>query len=102
MDRKPLDRVSFTLGDEEFSLMPAQLHRLNEWLAEAAARIDEINRQAGRGPLVDMLSARGKVYTGVTGGNLGFTFVPTPLGTVIRVRDSITGAEIDLSDYDTW
>lgn len=102
MDRKSLDRVNFTLGDDEFSLTPAQLHRLNEWLVETSARIDAINRQAGRGPLVDMLSARGKVYTGVTGGNLSFTFVPTTLGTVIRVRDSITGAEIDLSDYDNW
>jgi hypothetical protein len=49
-----------------------------------------------------MLSAQGKVYTGVTGGNLSFTFAPTTLGTAIRVRDSITGAEIDLSDYDDW
>lgn len=41
-------------------------------------------------------------YTGAIGGSEVFTFCHTSLGTVAKVKDELTGKEIDLTDYDSW
>lgn len=36
------------------------------------------------------------------GGRFTYMFTPTSLGVVITVRDNITGAEINVTDYESW
>ncbi len=43
-----------------------------------------------------------KVYTGAIGGRYTYSFTPTSIGLVVKVKDAITGEEIDLTDYDMW
>lgn len=39
---------------------------------------------------------------GASGGRYRFVFIPTRLGTITQVQDIITGAKLDLTDYDSW
>lgn len=36
------------------------------------------------------------------GGQFTYSFTPTSLGDVVKVKCGFTGQEIDLSDYDSW
>jgi hypothetical protein len=42
------------------------------------------------------------VYYGAIGGGLTYTFHGTSLGTVLVVKESISGEEIDVTDYESW
>lgn len=64
-----------------FQLTEEQRKKLNEWLANRPQK---------------------KAYTGAIGGRYTYTFTPTGLGTVVKVKDAIVGDEIDLSDYEHW
>ena len=39
---------------------------------------------------------------GTIGGGYTYSFTPTSIGVIVKVRNTVTKAEIDLSDYDTW
>lgn len=41
-------------------------------------------------------------YYGATGGGLSYTFIPTSLGTIITVKEAITGKELNVSDACDW
>ena len=48
------------------------------------------------------MKTRPTKYEGCSGGRYVYTFRPTSLGLVTRVRDDITKEEINLSDYENW
>jgi hypothetical protein len=39
-------------------------------------------------------------YHGAIGGAYAYCFIPTGLGSVVKVKNTVTGDEIDLTDYD--
>lgn len=39
---------------------------------------------------------------GAIGGELTYSFTPTSLGTVVKVKHGLTYNELDLTDYDSW
>ena len=39
---------------------------------------------------------------GAIGGRYRFVFIPNSLGCIVQVQDIITGAKLDLTDYDSW
>jgi hypothetical protein len=41
-------------------------------------------------------------YTGAIGGRFSFIFIPTSIGTVVIVTDSISKTELDATDYESW
>jgi hypothetical protein len=41
-------------------------------------------------------------YYGATGGGLTYSFIPTSLGTIITVKETITGKELNVSDALGW
>lgn len=41
-------------------------------------------------------------YHGAIGGAYTYSFTPTSLGCVVKVRNSMTGDEIDVTDYEAW
>ncbi len=43
-----------------------------------------------------------KGHYGAIGGGYTYSFIPTGLGVIFKVKNNLTGAEIDLTDYDSW
>ena len=41
-------------------------------------------------------------YAGAIGGRLAFSFIPTSIGLVCKVKDAISNTEFDLTDYGSW
>lgn len=64
---------------ETFSIDDEQLKKLDQWMA-----------------------AKTKKYTGAIGGRFTYSFHPTSLGVIIKVKDEVDGSVIDLSDYLDW
>lgn len=77
----------------EFKLTEIQMEKLNNWLVRVNATAASISPD----PVIPNLP-----YYGAIGGGLIFSFLPTGLGTIVLVKETITGEEIDLTDYDAW
>lgn len=39
-------------------------------------------------------------YTGAIGGRFTYSFTPTNIGLIIKVKDNVDNTEIDVTDYD--
>ena len=86
---------NFVIGDEE-------LAKINPWLDSLFDKQMEVLRKE-LGKSFDRQTKGGtRLYTGCTGGNLTYSFTPTSLGTVVKVKEALTGEELDLTDYDLW
>lgn len=48
------------------------------------------------------MESRPPKYEGASGGRYVYSFCPTSLGLVVKIRDEITKEEIDLTDYESW
>lgn len=64
---------------ESFLINNEQMKRLGQWMAD-----------------------KPKKYTGAIGGRFTYSFHPTALGVIIKVKDEVDGSEIDLSEYQDW
>lgn len=64
-----------------FSLDKDQLDKLNEWQKTVIEKAKDIT---------------------AIGGRFTYSFTPTGIGEVVKVKDWITNEEIDLTDYDSW
>jgi hypothetical protein len=45
---------------------------------------------------------RDEAPTGAIGGRYTYSFTPTSIGIVSKVKDEVTGDVLDLTDYDMW
>lgn len=72
-----------------FTIPKDKLDALGKWSEEQDAVI--AGRQGDTVP-----------YYGAVGGELTYSFTPTTIGLIIKVRHAMTGAEIDLTDWDGW
>jgi len=68
---------------QAFRLDPDQARRADEWIRAQQRRKRPTDPPA-------------------TGERFSYRFVPTSIGTVVKVRDELTGEELDLSDYENW
>jgi hypothetical protein len=106
--------ASFNDGDERvangenmrFELSDDQVKKIEVWRAECAKKSVEIQMaDPPKGVSMDILKCSwesGYAYGGAIGGSTTFLFTPTSLGVVVKVRDSFTGEEIDVTDYEDW
>lgn len=62
-----------------FSLDKEETDKLNQWLEKLPSSPE-----------------------GAIGGRITYSFTPTNLGVVIKVRDEVTKQEIDLTNYEAW
>lgn len=84
----------------KFELNEAQVAALEAWKEEIYAKGVEIQK-AKHGEadwLYQTCWESGYPYTGAIGGSLAFTIVPTSIGDLVTVRDSVTGMVLDLSE----
>lgn len=83
-----------------FALNEQQVDRLNEWIRGVHVRAAEKQKTTQSDTAVP--SPPRLPYYGAIGGGYTFSFVVTSLGIVCKVREAITGEELDLTDYDEW
>lgn len=86
----------------DFVIEGAELEKLEAW--------NELHLKAEH-PEGDTRFGGGKEpYTGAIGGRLGYTFIPTGLGVIVKAYCGLCyrkdpkpeTAECDLTDYDSW
>ncbi len=72
-----------------FSIPTNKIGQINAWQKEQHRKNAE--RQGRDNP-----------YYGAAGGVFTYEFTPTNLGTVIVIKDGLSGEFLDITDYDMW
>lgn len=91
----------FTINDEEQKV-------INDWLESLKPEIMAIQRKSyeAQGELEyynTHLSLDGKYpYYGACGGGITYKFIPTSLGTILVVEETITKKELNVTDALGW
>ena len=83
---------------EQFS--EKQKEKLSEWAKEQDNIILE-KQKLSTDPMIREMAKSGAYY-GATGGAFTYSFTPTSLGTVMKVKHGLTNNEIDLTEYSEW
>ena len=86
----------FSKSCRSFSLNVAEAKCIDEWVESLRSEI-----MAKQGKKYDEISP-GEPYYGATGGGLTYSFTPTSLGTILVVKESITGKELNVTDALRW
>lgn len=86
-----------------FSVSEKQQERLNTWLKEQ----EKILLKKQKATMLEEdylhLTNNGEYpYYGAIGGGIEYIFVPTSIGTALRVKFMSSGQEINLTDYENW
>ncbi len=88
----------------KFEVTPEQQKKLDEWLKDVYSRA--VNKQIEETKEPNEFHRfcwdNGVPYTGTIGGGLSYIFSPTSIGLCLTVKESLTGEEIDLTEYDLW
>jgi len=92
-----------------FNLSAAESQKFVEWREAVNKRAAEKQLEASAKRGADALSETKRLqkmsrgpYTGAIGGSVTFSFTPTTIGTVAKVKESITGEELVLTDFSDW
>lgn len=84
-----------------FSLNMAEQAVVDEWLAELRPEILAMQKQRYKDD-ASVALMQDEVYYGATGGGLTYSFIPTSLGSVIVVKEAITGKELNVTQALDW
>lgn len=91
----------------QFGLTEEQEKKLSIWVTEIRDKAIEKQKQEIKETNEFYSTYKqcwelGFPYSGTIGGSLTYSFSPTSIGDVVVVKDSHTGEEIDLTEYDMW
>lgn len=87
----------------KFEISLEKLSEIAKWLEEINTKALEKQKENLTEEEYDYLTLNGKfLYTGAIGGNITYSFTPTSLGMVIKIKEAITEEELDITDYDSW
>lgn len=81
---------------QNFNLLNAEVDVIRKWVESLLPEIMAI-----QGKKYDDISP-GQPYYGATGGSLKYCFTPTSLGTILVVKELITGKELNVTDALGW
>ncbi len=108
-------KISRYEGEYVFRIPESQLARLRQWILEIDTKVATNQIETGKGLAGNELDSRrirriresierGEPLPdyGVSGGAYEYSFVPTSIGTVIKVENVVSGDMIDLSEYEDW
>lgn len=108
-EKKPEASAYFTEDNEDetdairFTISKADRKRIKEWylslIPEIMSKLKEIFKEQ-----YNELTNEGKTpyYGTICGPRLIYSFGETGIGEIIKVTETITRRELDLSDYDNW
>jgi hypothetical protein len=89
----------------KFELSEDQVKKISEWYESIKPKIVEAQNpnfgyayEVYANPVID----KQEPYYGTIGGGLTYSFTPTSVGMIIIVKESVTGEELNLTDYDSW
>lgn len=85
-----------------FGMNIAEATVVAEWVQSLRPEILAIQNAGSKRTGIDDTITGGEPYYGATGGGLSYTFIPTSLGTIITVKETITGKELNVSDALGW
>lgn len=90
-----------------FELDADQVAKYEAWSLEqdkiaVAKQKSEIKETDAFYDVYQMCWDAGHPYYGAIGGSDTFSFCMTSIGNVVKVRNSYTEEEINLTDYDSW
>ncbi len=83
-----------------FALDDDQKAKLAVWTAAQNAKVLAKQREQND-PIIRLFIEDGPYY-GAIGGELTYCFTPNSIGMSVTVKHSVTGEEIDLTDFDSW
>ena len=86
-----------------FELTKDDLKRLAKWVKkqDKAYYKEQLKVIPKDDPIREFLKD-GQPYYGAVGGSLTYSFTPTSVGTVVKVRHAGTKEIFDLTDYASW
>jgi hypothetical protein len=80
--------------------------KIDEWLSrEVYPAVIEQQREQFKDDLFlsELLNSKdAEPYTGMCGGNLTYSFTPIDVGVILKVKECISGKELDLTDYESF
>lgn len=87
-----------------FELNADQVAKYEAWSLEQDKIAVAKQKAETKNPDAFMVSCwdAGHPYYGAIGGSDTFSFTMTSIGNVVKVRNSYTNEEINLTDYDSW
>ena len=98
-----------------FRIPKSQSARLRQWISEIDTKVATNQIETGKDFAGNELHShtilhirksieRGEPlpYYGVSDGAYEYSFVPTSIGIVIKVKNLVSGDIIDLTDYEDW
>lgn len=92
----------FDKPSETFGLTVAEAKCIDDWYESLKPEILAIQKQNNQvGSLGDTIN-HSEPYYGAVGGGLSYTFIPTSLGNIVTVTESITGKKLNVSDATDW
>lgn len=87
----------------KFEISEDQHKKINEWLKDVHQEVIEMQRKSMDPKEFSLLTMDGKYpYYGAIGGGLTYSFMLTSLGITTVVKESITGKELNVTDYSGW
>jgi hypothetical protein len=92
----------FAVQATSFGLNKAEKAVIDAWNKSLLPEILAIQKAGSLGTALDGTIQPDEPYYGATGGGLTYSFIPTGLGTIIVVKESITGKELNVSDALDW
>lgn len=103
--QKTAEKLKEKYGDDfaknsgdSFNLTVAEARCINDWAQSLVPEILAKQRKDGT-----QLDPGDKVpYYGAVGGGLTYCFTPTSLGTILVVKETITGKELNVSNALDW
>ena len=93
---------NFEKPSTKFGLNIAEAKCIDDWVESLRPEILAIQNAGSKRTGIDDSITGGEPYYGATGGGLSYTFIPTSLGTIITVKETITGKELNVSDALGW
>ena len=85
----------FDKTDNSFTVKVAEQKCIDDWLESL---VPEILQKQGKVPV----GFEGQPYYGAVGGGVSYTFVATSLGTILTVKETTTGKELNVTDALGW
>ncbi len=85
-----------------FTVNVAEQAVIDEWVQSLQPEILAIQRRSRGLDDVSNLLGEDEVYYGAVGGGLTYSFLPTSLGNILTVRETVTGRELNVCEALDW